>query len=310
MDHNNPFSRGFSRAELCLLASALLVVAALILVLFHVLDIRKGVNKWMNFHLSLNQDSDLIINYDFENPGYRAKCKGLFVPSLCNIAGNAIKGDEMRLSDGILINSPQIKKNGRWPGKGTLRFDGQKTFVVSSGHPISDIWKTGISVMTWMRFNNLDKVQCLYGCASGLLSSKFNLYWRKRSFRSSLGGHEFSTPKLKLESGIWYHLALAVAPDGLVEFYLNGKQLPFKGENDKARLLKSTCDLVIGGLCLDNSDNGITTQTVYDEKRQHKITVECGLRDMFEGEIDEFMLYKRPLSEDDVITHYEAGNPY
>ncbi|QSH42356.1 hypothetical protein P0136_03185 [Lentisphaerota bacterium ZTH] len=261
-------------------------------------------------YLPLNQDPDLIINYDFENSGYRTSYKGLFVPSLCNIAGAPVKDSEYRDFDGVLVNSPRLLKQGRWPGKGAIRFDGIRTFAVVPGCTTLNPSENGISIITWIRFNHVDKVQCIYGCARGLIDSKFNLFWRKKSFRSSWGGHEFSTPSLKIHPARWYHLVLTADSGGQVSFFLNGKQLPFNGRNDRARLIKDQYELIIGGLCLNNTADGINTHTVFGEQRRCRIAAAFGLRDMFDGEIDEFLIFKRPLSQEFIKRHYKTGRPH
>ncbi|QSH42385.1 hypothetical protein P0136_03035 [Lentisphaerota bacterium ZTH] len=55
MSQKNITSRHFSRTEILLLSSVLLVVSSLCLIIFHILDIRIGLNKWLQQHLALNQ---------------------------------------------------------------------------------------------------------------------------------------------------------------------------------------------------------------------------------------------------------------
>jgi hypothetical protein len=106
---------------------------------------------------------------------------------------------------------------------------------------------------------------------------------------------------LKSQIGRWVHLASVYdGPGKTVALYLNGKRVASKA-------LDETVPLVLDDVELGNW-NPLLNPPATTAERKYRRRPSFAVRN-FHGSMDEFALWSRPLSADEIRKLYEAGRP-
>jgi hypothetical protein len=285
--------------------------------------------RWMAFNAHINRDPDTLINYNFESYDYSFKYKGTYVPALYNGAvGCVADGYNPQDYNGITMNSPEwVPGGGRWSFKNSLCFDGRDDYIYIPGTKNVNFnpSKDDFTVLMWVYFNDVNDAQVLLGKADGLSDSQYNLYIRQNKVYSTMGGKEQNWGAPLLQSARWYHFALVNKHDSGFKMYLNGRPMSDVEGSDIAGTLTLNSSLIIGGVNVESSgSSGFVPPGLSNSKGQAKgvgksqgqgqgtpfVEAETGMRYLYNGLMDEFVLYNRALSAKEIAGHYNMGNPY
>ncbi len=192
--------------------------------------------------------------------------------------------------DGAIIGCQWVE--GRWPGKGALRFSGANDRVKLR----LDESMTSLTMATWVRLDRLRKdfnpIVQVPAKTKGALT--WGIDGRGRMLLRSHRGSEFveyasSVVFLTKKIGHWIHLATTCDDqDNKVTHYLDGR--PYSREN-----LRGNAPMSVDGGELGN--------VISDGKAS------AGGRNL-RGTIDEFIVFRQALSSDEIRRLYEIGRPY
>lgn len=243
-------------------------------------------HRWMAYSYQLRRDPALVAYYPFQRDPEQPD-------KLVNYAGSTTgKLNGTMGENGIKSTSPSWTK-GRWPEKGALKFERESTqLVIVPSDP--DLSITGpITLSAWVLCSEQDK-------GGQLLSSrtKENINYQIR-FADKIRGQfeglcffrydKYGSGGLALQrivpSGKWDHIAVT-HDNKIVKYYLNGVLEDVLPHNFRSQPVAA--DLLIGAA--RNNVNDMSYR-------------------MFNGKIDEIAIFKRVLSDAEILTMYEAGIP-
>lgn len=241
--------------------------------------------NWKEASLELRQDPRLIAYYDFEN----------LTPVSRRLKNRAPSGSEL---DGGIVGARVAQ--GRWGDKTALdfRLEGDRVRFDIPGE------FEGLTLFAWVRFDALDRQ-----LNSLFLTDNFDEYefhWQV----SSLGALHFASSPMGVEdipkhnrrfysdhfwdtgkSGQWHHLATTVKTgSGGVTHYINGEPVGFSGGTN---MEKPLAQFRIGEADLGNWSEPIWENVIRT----------------LNGRIDEFAIYKAPLSAREIRAIYDNGKP-
>lgn len=239
----------------------------------------KRLEAWRSTVRRLNDDPSLIAHFDFESIAPQPRV-------LQNVA--AVRG----VKDAAIIGCESVR--GRWPGKGALeiRSVGDRVRFEVSGEMRS------VTLAAWVRVDGLDRtfnsLMMSEGFSAGALHWQIN---QKGVVHIGIKGpgdansRDYGTPVVFTPErfGRWTHLAVTIDSDAMkVTHFIDGK--PVKSET-----IKVSVPLHIGRADLGNWTVG-SHSTIYPVRN-------------FSGRMDEFSLYNRALSEDEIGQLFVDGSP-
>lgn len=246
--------------------------------------------RWFNFNNHMNSDPGTVINYNFENPEFKATFQGVERPALYNSA-TSCDAEKFVQSDyhGILQGGYEWKKNGRWKNKNYLQFNGQNSYV---GVPNTtsldfDPGKDDFTVETWINLDNVNGVQGLFSKSDWMPIAQYDVYLISNRFEVDVGSscNAWQTPQP--EANKWVNLVLA-SEAGKYQLYLNGQAMTNKiGGSQSSAGDKTPNPFILGAI---TRVGNIRT-------------------DFFQGGMDELMLFKRALTTSEIRSFYEMGAP-
>lgn len=249
---------------------------------------RDRYSNWREASLELRNDSRLIAYYDFENLSDQTR----------RLKNRAHGGPGSELDGGIV---GARKAEGRWPGKMALDFRGEGDRV---RFEIPGKWDA-VTLIAWVRIDALDRhLNSLFltdffdpNEFHWQISSKGSLHFatspegvidipkHNRRFYSDV----FWAPEM---SGRWFFLATTVDADSdVVQHYINGDPVGFSGGTNRE---KDLTHFQIGKADLGNWSDPIWP--------------DAAIRTL-NGRIDEFAIFRKALSAEEIRELYEIGKP-
>jgi len=253
-------------------------------------EARKRFERWQAFHRQLRQDPDLLVSYDFQDVGGWAR-------SVPNVASAAPADTE-----GAVVGCKRIE--GRWPGKGALEFrNSSHRLRLNLPGTFDDL-----TLACWVRVDRVnssrvsllhpetDRDRYLHWTLVNVKEGTMHMHFRETvhqkrkvpDFR-----HYHCDRNLLMDSslGRWMHLAVTYdSAAGKVSHFLNGTLI---GTNE----IEEPRPLGIGTADLGNWP--------YHEWAEG---TEFEVRNL-NGAIDEFLIMRRALREDEIAALCEAGQP-
>ena len=238
--------------------------------------------QWRSASSRLNEDPSLLVHFDFE----QADQRNWRLPNVTN--------EKVTVADATIVGCQWTE--GRWPGKDALEFQSVSDRVRLSvpGEFVS------LTLAAWVRVQGLDRqFNSLFMC-DGFEAG--TLHWLIRqdgvlgitAVGSGTGNYQIaaSPSVISLDQfGLWLHLSVVV--DGIgrrVLHYVNGQRVSEKQ-------LKIVPPFRIGAAELGNWNfSGFSGP-------------DPSLIRNFSGAMDEFCLFGRALSGDEIRALYSAGKP-
>lgn len=246
-------------------------------------------HRWKAFTSELQRDSSLIAHYFYERQADQPDCVVNFAASTYGKL-NGHLGDEGR-------TKPQWAQ-GRWPQKQGIRFERDKQqVVIIPADPLLAITEP-LTISTWIYFPTSDKYGGhLVSCRDKYrVNYQFSIFDHNYEFGYQTNRFEYIqynrrddrklySQKFIPESGQWYHFAVTYQ-NAVVSFYVNG--ILFESQPYPASVNPVSAPLIVGTMR--------TSDYAYEKGD-------------FDGIIDELMIFKRSLTEDEIRRIYEAGKP-
>lgn len=249
--------------------------------------VTNNMETWSTHRDELKRDNSLAAYFDFQrDPEYPRK--------LLNLV--AAEGNTLHAELGSADNeaSRPTWSEGRWKGKQALSFNNAKQQFarVAPQEPID--WSKGISIAVWIRFDApVGQPAVLLAQRDGAQPSVFQMAVMPPSSRGSMTGIQLlGSPRVAggysgapIDYGTDWQLLTVASNEQQTLFYRNGHEI---GRTDGVSLESSAAPLSIGAIFV----------------RDH-------VHPTFplSGEIDELLIYRRPLSDAEVLKLYQVGRP-
>ena len=243
-------------------------------------EAKRHQQNWLAARDALRKDPALVVYYDFQT-------KETWSRTLPDVAG-----DGKPTHDGAIVGCSWGQ--GRWAGKQGLEFKQVSDRVRLNVPGEFD----ALTLMAWVRIDALpNRFHSLLMTDGWLeaaphwhISSEGKLELGVQGYNNKGGAHYYSPEVFTPDRlGEWAHVAVTYdRENGRIVHFVNGRPV---SEED----LKLDIPLRIG-------DAEIGNWTVGPRKHTHPIRY-------FSGCIDEFLLFSRALSEQDIERHYTQGRP-
>ncbi len=297
--------------------------------------------RWEAYNASLNNDEDVVINYNFQNMTYRTTVERVSYAALRNGAAACDLGQYAASDyDGILRYLTGFEwRQGRYAEKRALQFDGRTAYVEVLGYPGIDFDPIGESftIMAWVYIDRTSLSGTLFSKGT-IGETQYDLRRLGDTLEADVGesGARAVFDRPALAAGGWYHVALR-SNRGAFEIFVNGRLQPGQplGEAGSGvsdfNLVLGTSPLVTttgGGkppkppgkpFAADNSNRPDGPPGKPDEppgnaygrnrpKKSKGATV-VSATSFFQGRMDEFLVFKEALSDQAIKDHYRMGAP-
>jgi hypothetical protein len=246
-------------------------------------------HRWKTWTYRLHRDPSLVAHYFYEPvkdaPDRLVNVMHPGQPSMQGTFGDENKG------------KPSWTE-GRWPQKQGVLFErrNHQAIVIPPDPTLS--FYSPLTLSTWVYFPSAERWGGhLISCRENQqINYQFSLFDNKYDYDYQRNRFEFrqydGTGKAGLYSqpfiptaGTWYHFAMVY--DGAeIRFYVNGAL--FQAVSYKGRTEASPAEIVLGAVKID------------------KYVLEEG---DFDGIVDELLIFKRCLSESEILDIYENGKP-
>ncbi|MDD5727106.1 MAG: prepilin-type N-terminal cleavage/methylation domain-containing protein, partial [Victivallales bacterium] len=307
--------RGFTIIELLVSISIISLLAAILLPSLSESQARARFARWLQFNNQCSTDPSCVINLNFqEGEGEVLKNSAL---------GHDAEGFKASEYNGIIQGDYEWGQ-GRWvKSKRAIQFDGASTFIeFTHGQCVDFAAENDFTILISIKFDQLSQWDGIFGkCymrneVNGY--PQYALYYRNASKKKNStdwfeldigqsritfdGISEDGTELDPIENSGWYQIITrnkVVDGEQVVDIFVNGVKLQSTskklGTGNKER---ETANLALGcirWLLLENR-NGEKAPSPY------------GKPDNFlKGKIDEFIVYNRALTDNEISGHYAMG---
>jgi len=306
------YRRHFTVIELLMAVAIIAILTAMLMPSFKESRDRARYVRWLHFNKQCSTDPTCVINLNFQDG------EG-------DILKNSAKGHEGENFDAHdyngIIKGDYEWSSGRWrKGKKAIQFDGASTYIEFDNIEHVDFnGSKDFTVIVWVKFDVLNKWDGIFGkcymrnAVNGY--PQYALYYDgsktgknkpQGKFSAEIGEHrvdyenndESGSQEIKIDTDNWYQLALrnkVVDDQQRLDLFLNGVKLKSDHISNRGfNKYKSEARLAIG--C-------IRWLLVHDDKPSSN-----GKPDNFlKGKIDEFLLYSRALTNNEITGHYVMG---
>ncbi len=336
--------RGFSFIEITMAVLLLGILFAIMLPVLGRAKDRAKFIKWYAFNRQCANDPACIVNFNMqegEGTVLNNICSGADVQ---NFKANEYNGYfKNNTNPNAKSNIQWIKSGGRWGKYGykyALQFNGADTYVLIPGSEGLDFSPYDeFTILSWCKFDKLGLGDCpfsksLWGteadaaCQYDLYSNPYAGTFGQGSFDADV----FTTCATWLNTQVdfnkkgWVHLALRYEytgrdasgdPTGKISVFINGQALGAfmntTSENPDTASATGWKACTQGGLNVPavlgaaGCYRKYWSPGTYDKTKVGVLSNELLLKFFFKGRMDEFLLYKRALSDSEIKNHYESG---
>ena len=298
--------------------------------------------RWMAFNRQCANDPACIVNFNMqEGEGITLNniCAGADVE---NYKANEYNG-HLKNANGGNSNFKWIKSGGRWGKYGykeALQFNGVDTYVLIPGTQGLDFSPFDeFTVLTWVKFDKMGLGDCpfsksLWGTEADA-ACQYDVY--SNPYAGSFGQGSFdadvfttcgtwTNTQVDFNKAGWIHIALRYSYDGIdgdgnpkgrITVFVNGQALGdyLNTTSENPDTASATgwkactggslnVPLVLGAA---GCYRKYWSPGTYDKNKAGILSNELLLKFFFKGRMDEFLLYKRALSDGEINGHYEMG---
>ncbi len=304
---------------------------------------RAKFTRWYAFNRQCSNDPACVINFNFQEGSgdiLNNTCSGTEVEGYKaeNYTGYMMK------NGGGKHNLKWIKSGGRWGKFGykhALQFNGSDTYVKipsTSGNDFGP--ENDFTVLCWLKFDKLVFGDCpfsksLWGTETDA-ACQYDLYYNPGAGSYDQGSFDvdvFETcgswdkTKVDFNKQGWVHLALRYRfngwdaakekANGDIDVFINGKVLgphvDTTAENPNTATATGWKACTEGGLNVPLIIGAAGcyrkhwSSGTYDKTKPGVLSNEMMLLFFFKGKMDEFLVYKKALSDSAIIGHYDMG---
>ena len=295
----------FTVIEMLFSVSIIAILAALLMPNLIESRQRARYTRWLQFNKQCSNDPSCVININFQDG------EG-------NILKNSAYGYEGENFDASKYNGTIYGDfewtQGRWHNsKKALQFDGVSTYVkfLESQH-INFTSTDGMTIIIWVKFDTLENFsglfsKCLPQKNKAVAETQYAIYYKgtqkspvntsvafQMNFDGSLVNYN---SKENYDHSNWTMIAMRnTVSDGkrYTDIFFNGRKL---GAVSSQKLSEE-----IGSI-----DTNLTLGCVMWYLETGAQEAEGIPGNFLKGKIDEFLVFKRPLSDREILGHYEMG---
>ena len=314
----------FTIIELLVSIAIIAILAAILLPNLTESQGRARFIRWVQFNKQCSADPTCVVNLNFqEGEG-----------DILQNSAKGYEGEGFNAADycGIIQGDYEWGQGRWWKGKKALQFDGTSTLVEFDKQKALDFNEDeGFTIIIWVKFDRFRRWDGLFSkswMAGEKGWSQYDLYYdgTEYSDKEAVGQFEVDihrtcvgyddvlieedgskTKNIKLDKEHWFMLTLRnkIVADGkgtggsdknnVVDTFFNGKRLACRTTNNYISTHEN-CEakLIIGALRFLVMRNGAPTKA-------GKIS------NFFKGKVDEFLIYRRTLSDREILDHYVMG---
>ena len=335
---NIPATLRFTLIEILLVTVIFAILASILLPVIKEARARAKFTRWFAYNRIWSNDPDCVINFNFQDG------KGDMLKNTA-IACNDLRYNETLYNGTLMSNATGTTHNFKWVAGGrfgkwkkALQFNGTDTYVViPTTESVNFTPWSSFTISTWVKFDVVGKGDCpfsksLWGTSTDA-SAQYDLY--AVTFCGKYGQGSFDVDAFKtcaswnstdvdFNSKEWTHLVLryrylsdkVAGQDVNCEIicFVNGKPLgdyiitytedPGRcSATDWENSLSVPC--VLGGAGCYRKYWAPTTLKKDDTSLDNLLYVNPSF--IFNGRMDEFMLFKRALTNEEIKGIYEMG---
>jgi hypothetical protein len=311
--------RHFSIIELLVAITIIAVLIAILLPNLTESRARARFVRWVQFNKQCSTDPACVINLNFqEGEG----------ETLTNSAqGHEAEGFKADDYNGIIQGDYEWGQGRWWRGKKALQFDGVSTYVefLEEQHIDFDI-SDSFTIIVWVKFDRLRRWDGVFSKSYWWSPpdgyAQYDLYFDGTAYNDREAAGQFEVDvgsccigfddvseegvkNITLNTTDWFQLTLRnkVISEGEreVNVFFNGWKLKERGTNFFVSE-KTTCaaNLTLG--CIR-----WLVKHYNPETRKNEPTKKGRLDNFFKGKIDEFLVYRRALTDHEIQAHHEMG---
>jgi prepilin-type N-terminal cleavage/methylation domain-containing protein len=337
----------FTMIEMLIVLAIIGILLAMLLPVLGDAKVQAKYVRWLAFNRSCSNDPSCIINFNFQSPGGTDTFSGgpggdVLINSA---AGAESDGFSPQFYNGYLKNKNGGKHNFEWVRAGrynkfkwALKFNGADTFILVPTTDAVDFTPFGgFTVLCWVKFDKLDLGDCvfsksLWGTAWDA-ACQYDLYSNPYSGKYGQGSFDidvfttcgtWANTDVDFEKAGWVHLALRYEyfntdpttgnANGKIMVFINGKALgdyidttednPYTGTaTEWQACVDNHVPLIIGGAGCYRKYWSPRTYDPNGDSLDNTWLIKFN----FQGLMDEFLVYKRALSDAEIRAHYDMG---
>ncbi|MBN1865242.1 MAG: hypothetical protein JW808_10110 [Victivallales bacterium] len=335
----------FSLIEILMVLIVIAILATLLLPYLNEARVQAKYTRWVAYNRNLSNDPSCIVNFNFQGAGGTFSAKPPDDILVNSAAGAESDGFSPQFYNGYLLNKNGGAHNFEWVRAGrygkfkwALQFNGSDTYVCVPTTTAVDFTPTdGFTLMCWVKFDRLsfgDTIfsKSLWGTANDA-AAQYDMYYNP--YAGSFGQGSFDvdvfetcgtwmSTHVDFDKAGWVHFALRYKwthndsegkPCGEITAFINGE--PLGDFLDTTNENPNTATATGYQPCIDMQVplilGGAGCYTKYWDKKNWDSSDPTSLANNwlikfnFQGKMDEFVVFKRPLPDAEIFGHYDMG---
>jgi hypothetical protein len=329
----------FTLIEMVVVLVIILIMAGLLLPMLQRAKAKAKFTRWLAFNRNCSNDPTCMINFNFQEGQGDILGNTALGADIERFDAKEYQGYLRRYGGGT-HRFQWIQSGGRWGYyKNALQFNGIDTYVNIPGSVGVDFTpEDDFTILTWVKFDKIGLGDCpfsksLWGTAQDA-AAQFDLY--SNPFAGSFGQGTFdvdafttcatwTNTDVDFEQKGWIHLGLRYEMigrdpatgevEGRVMCFVNGQPLgPFiETTNENPNTATATgwkpCSELLVPLILGGAGcyRKYWSPSTYDKTKTGVLENEWMIRFFFKGRMDEFLVFRRALSDAEILGHYDMG---